>query len=860
MSTALPTGLRDQLTERTKRLRDALQERGFTNRSGEWFQPEMLPDIAAICAKEPVIVRRARAIQAMLEAMTTPAYSVATHTYEIFDGELLVGTMPLGSHGLGKVFPNYLTPDEKRVASVADRSQLSLLGHNTVNYETVLSRGMRYILAFCDRQIGAEEAAIADEEEIRGRDRQRRERIDFYRAVKISCEAVVAYAGRFADLAGQMAEVERDATRQAELREIERICRKVPMEPAETFYEALQSILFVHTALHASMDFMSLGRLDQVLQPYLEHTVRKGVTDLDKAVELVESLALKLAWRLNFTTEYLVEQDHIDFSVMLGTHSWYTDQRAIANNYLQNVVLGGKKPDGSDGTNPCTLVMLQGFRNVNLPAPGLYVRLSKESPTLLRERVAESIAHTGNIPVILNDDVIIPALYQTLNERGKQAMVRNTEFNELANDFTVDGCWEPILNGKSDWTFCMVHGMPVMECTLNNGAMLDSDSSPAVLRGSKRSYRTGEINSYGDLLRSLRQTMGFFVDQMALGMYVYYMIDEYLTPTPLFSALSDSCLERGRDKSWGGMRYCLGGTILSGVPNMVNELCAIKKWVFDEQRYTFAEVVEALRHNFTVPKESKPDPVRQQLYNRMQTDFSTNSPQFGNNDPAANEMCRLVLDLFDQAVQSAKALGDEVFLKQPTSVDQADWARRLRLVAGYYGPALEARFGSDFDIRFTAGLGSFEIYNLLGKGAAASADRRRDDPIAMNFSPTPGTVHQGIGNVLASLNSLGLERFAAGAVTDLCLNTDESSSAIVSSVIEQFLANGGHSASITIGSRQKFQEIYEQSVKASQMADRQAAAELLKPYRDVTVRIGGWQCSFIAMSLDQQKAYLNRPI
>lgn len=841
MSRVVPDKLRDQLTERTARLRQALKERGFTNRAGEWFQPEMLPDVAALHAEQPVIVRRAYAIEAMLEAMTNPFHSEKTHTYQIFDGELLVGTMPMGSHGLGKVFPNYLTPEERRIASITNRSELSLFGHNSVNYETVLSKGLRYILESSVAKIEALQRLDANEW---GREDQ----IAFYQAVIISCEAVVTYASRFADLAGQMAHSEADPTRQRELREIERICRKVPMEPAESFHEALQSILFVHTALHASMDFMSLGRLDQVLQPYLKDT------DLNRAVELVECFGLKLAWRLNFTTEYLVEQDHTDFSVMLGTHPWYADQRAIANNFLQNVVLGGKTPDGRDGTSRCTFVLLQGFRNLNLSAPGLYVRLSKGSPPELKAAVAESIVHTRNIPVVLNDDVIIPALTRTLTERETRVSTRSAEFLALANDYTVDGCWEPILNGKSDWTFCMVNGMTVVECSLNNGATLDP--SPGLLRGGKRSYRTGEVRSWDDLQRSFRQTMDFFVDQAALGMYVYYMLDEYLTPSPLFSALAGTCLELGRDKSWGGMQYNLGGTILSGLPNMINQLCAIKKWVFDQQKYRYADVLDGLRFNFT----DQDNPARQELYDAIAKDFATNSPQFGNDDPEANAMGRFILDQFYQSVESAKALGDQVFLNLPTDPAQAKWARRLRYVAGFYGPALKERVAAEFELRFMAGIGTFEIYNLMGKGVAASADRRANEALAPNLSPTPGTAHRGMGHVLASLKPLGLERFAAGAPTDLCLESSEGDPAVVGEVIEQFLANDGHTLSLTIGDHQQLREIYELGLRASQMTDRRAAAELLKPYADVCVRVGGWQCPFIAMSLEQQSTYLKRPI
>ena len=105
-------------TERIEILIELLRKRGASNRTGEWFTQEMLPDITEIesAAKEAIITRRALAFKAMLKAMTSPENSKFTHTYEIKQGELIVGTMPMGSLGFGKVFPNYLTEKEKEVA------------------------------------------------------------------------------------------------------------------------------------------------------------------------------------------------------------------------------------------------------------------------------------------------------------------------------------------------------------------------------------------------------------------------------------------------------------------------------------------------------------------------------------------------------------------------------------------------------------------------------------------------------------------------------------------------------------------------------------------------------------------------
>jgi len=64
----------------------------------------------------------------------------------------------------------------------------------------------------------------------------------------------------------------------------------------------------------------------------------------------------------------------------------------------------------------------------------------------------------------------------------------------------------------------------------------------------------------------------------------------------------------------------------------------------------------------------------------------------------------------------------------------------LRAIAGYYGKAHQTTLPG-FDLKFTAGMGTFEQYNWQGAGNAASAARNTGDPLAPNFTPASGTWH-----------------------------------------------------------------------------------------------------------------------
>lgn len=846
--------LPDEMTERTTYLRGILIDCAKGNRANDWLKKEELPNLSNLEVSggkpEAVIVRRARGIAAVLEALTNPEISKRTNSYKIAPGELLVGVLPMGSNGLGKVFPDYLNEEERHMASLANRSEFSIQGHNSADYNRLVKFGIRKILNDCQIHL--------DKLNAKGKKRKHSDdeinRVDFYKSVIISCNAVVEYARSYAKLAEEMAHDEKNKNRQNELKEIARICHKVPMEPAETFHEALQSILFLQIGFRAGMDLLSFGRLDQTLQPYLALKGKPTEDELKKAVELVECFVIKLSGPLNLSTSHLLEQDHIDFGVSMGTSRWYSDQRGNINQFLQNVAIGGTDAKGKDATVDCTYVLLQAWKNVNLPTPGIYVRLHKNSPKTLIEKIAASIASTGNLPSVLNDEMVIPGFYKSLVDDGT---IDEKEAMKLVNDYCVDGCWEPILNGQGDWTFNMINGLTILECSLNEGDTLDPGLMQ--LRGGKRCYQTAPVTNYSELMKAVRCNMDFILFQSAVSMYNYYLLDEYVTPAPLLSAFLGTCIERGHDKSWGGCRYSIGGTVLSGLPNMVNSIAAINKWVFESKTYELKDVVGAFRNNFGIdPRDPSktPDP----RYSDMLKNLRNCSPRYGTNDPMADKIARAVVDYFFESLEAAKKLGDKVYREKPKNQVDPEECKRLRMAGGFFGRPFSKTHKNT--IAFTGGLGTFAAFTLMGTGVAASVDRFKDQPLAKNNAPSPGTNNKGYGHIFATLKSLDLSRCSAGAPIDLCLDlqndNEEGKIDILKAVIESFMKNGGQVLSITLGSTDLYKEIHEIAIKA-ETGDEKAGQELLN-YSGVIVRAGGWQSPFITMSLDQQTYYIDAAI
>ena len=835
----------EKMNVRTKKLFDELIEKAQGDRSGEWFTRDMFPNLFSVDSQnygldgrledKPVIIRRAAATDIMLRAMTDGENSKKTRTAEICGGDLLLGILPMGSNGLGTVFPQYLTDGELRASSVSGGKTMSIFSHNSMNYEKLVNCGLKSVIQKCDEKI----------EELTDN------RKDFYTAVKIACNAVIDYAHRFSLIAKEASEnILLSRERREELVQMADIAMKVPEYPADTFHEAVQSVAFFHIALHASMNFVSLGRLDRILNRYLEKEA-----DKDKALEIMECFLIKLAGRLNLSSDYLYEQDHIDFVSSFGMHPYFEDQKAGVNNFLQNIVIGGITYDGKDAANEATYLILQAAENVNLTSPGIYVRLHKGSPEALYEKTARSIEKTKNIPSVINDDVMTEAVYRSLiyDESDEN---KKSELLKIARDFCVDGCWQPVLHGKSDWMFSMLNAMKPLETAMNQGASLSPDRE--LFRGKKIAPYAPMPATFEEFMETYKTQLGFFTDQCALSLFHYYMKDEYACVSPLFSAFLDNCMENGRDKSCGGAEYSLAGIIFEGVPNVINNILCIRKWVFPqagESKYTLKETADAFRCNFKNTDHFQK--YIQNTYTSIQTDFYTNTRKFGEDNAEVIEITRNVLDICHERFLNSIKFAREIF--NVSENDDCKDNAALRALAGLSNSAIETSYYQK--IKFTAGLGTFEQYGWQGRGIAACADRQRGEAIAPNFSPIPGTLYGGIAGLLSSFKHLELERFSGGVITDICLeessglNTD-----VILKILKKAVDDKAAMITVTIGTGELYAEIYEKVLEAGKMKNRKEAYRMLAPYACVNVRIGGWQTPFITLPLSCMENYIKRPV
>ena len=159
-------------------------------------------------------------------------------------------------------------------------------GHLVVNLKRVVREGLNSFKKQAEEKLKSLDLTEPDQ----------MKQVAFLQAAIQCCDAVTAFAGRYARLAIEMAKTEQNPQREKELMKIAEICSHVPGNPARNFHEALQACWFINVTLQIENNghSISLGRLDQSLIDYYRQDVASGELTPEDAVELLNSFYLKL--------------------------------------------------------------------------------------------------------------------------------------------------------------------------------------------------------------------------------------------------------------------------------------------------------------------------------------------------------------------------------------------------------------------------------------------------------------------------------------------------------------------------------------------------------------------------------------
>ena len=673
------------------------------------------------------------------------------------------------------------------------------VGHVTVCYGKILAVGYNGIIV---------EARTALEE-LRASDSDYAKRSHFLRAVITSCEAVIHYAERYADLAHTLAGTCSDPTRKAELETIAQHCAQVPANPARTFHEALQSFWFVQMLLQmeSSGHSISPGRFDQYMYPYYQADLEKGLITRESAQELIDCVWVKLN-DLNKARDAASAEGFAGYSL------------------FQNLCAGGQDQSGNDATNDLSFHCIQASMHTRLPQPSFSVRIWNGTPHVFMLKCAE-LTRTGiGLPAYYNDEVIIPSLMS----RGLTL--------EDARDYNIIGCVEPQKAAKTEgWHDAAFFNMcRPLELVFSNGVDQNVQIGPA----------TGDISTmrtFDDFFNAYKTQMNYMINLLVNADNAIDVAHAERAPLPFLSSMSEDCIGRGKSVQEGGAIYNFTGPQGFGIANMADSLYAVKTLVYEEQSCSMADLKDALIHNFGrgIPEKKAKElteKVVEQVYRmgKRVPDAGIRSiyQTFvqGSDDPALRAKYDHILELIDGLPKFGNDLGEidtfarEVAYTYTKPLETYKNPRGGTYQAGLYPVSanvpLGAQTGATPDGRLA--------YTSVADGVSPAAGRDRHGPTAAANSVSR------LDHFIASNGTLFNQKFHPSALSGL--SGLEAFTALIRGYFDQK------------GSHMQFNVVSRET-----LLDAQKHPE---NYKTLVVRVAGYSALFTSLSKSLQDDIINR--
>jgi len=429
-----------------------------------------------------------------------------------------------------------------------------------------------------------------------------RAKVEQLMAMEICCDAIIAFAHRHAEEAEELAASESDPQLKAEMLKIAEVCRHVPAHAPRTFHEALQSYWFVHLGVISELntwDSFTPGRLDQHLRSFYEAETAAGTLTREQAKELLEC--------------YWVKVNNQPAPPKVGV----TEEQSGTYQDFGLINVGGVLPDGSDAVNDVSYLILEVVEEMQLIQPSACIQLSERNPNEFLRRAAEVVRTGLGQPSMFSTDVILMEMLHA----GKTV--------EDARSGGPSGCVTISSFGKESCTLTGYLNWPkILELALNDGIDPNTGRRVGPATGDPR-----EFGSFDGVFEAYAEQLSHFVDVKIEGNNRIERLFATEMPCPFMSVLMDDCIERAQDYHDGGARY--NSTYIQGVGlgTVTDSLTALKRHVFDNGTPSMAEMLDALQTDF-----DGQEPLRQML--------SRQTPAYGNDDDYADEVARMVFDLY----------------------------------------------------------------------------------------------------------------------------------------------------------------------------------------------------------------------
>jgi len=557
----------------------------------------------------------------------------------------------------------------------------------------------------------------------------------FYQSCRIALEAVMTVAKRLA------------AAIEPYNKENSLALRNIAQGKPGNIYEAMQLLVlyfFMHDYISGTR-IRTLGRLDVLLEPFYKNDIANGTYTKEEIKQMLKFFLHKF---------------------------W-----AAKVMYDLPFCLGGIDEDGNEVTNELSWLIVETYNELNIYSPKIHIRVSEKTPEDFIKLVLSCIRGGNSSFVFVQDKVAIKSLM-------------DVGIDQLhARNYVPIGCYEPAVWGVE--MGCTGNGgvnLPkALEFVFNNGCDLAT--------GKRFGLETGPMESYEDFIAALKAQIAHMTQKATdyvVSVERYYGM---VNPDPLLSCQYDHSVETGVDVYEGGAKYNNSSMYFYSIASLTDAVCAVKKLVFDEERFTFEQLGDILRANW-------------QGYEKERLQVLHLPEKYGNNNAAADAV----------------------------ATEFADFC------AGLVNNKPNGRGGV-----FKAALFSIDNCFKTGERTMATPDgRRAGEPLSKNLCAVTAMDKKGITALINSVTKFDHSKFPNGSVLDFVLHpsavSGEDGLAAFYGILMTYFKKGGLAMHGNVFNA----------------ADLKKAQQDPGRYKNLQVRVCGWNAYFVNLSKAEQDAFIRQ--
>ncbi|MGD9158277.1 MAG: pyruvate formate lyase family protein [Desulfobacteraceae bacterium] len=393
----------------------------------------------------------------------------------------------------------------------------------------------------------------------------------FLTASLIVLKATIRLSERYAEEAERLAAMETDGGQRKNLERIAEACRRVPANPPENFYQAMQSLWF-NQILSTPSSTHNFGRFDQYMYPFYKKDRDEGKITDEEVLALLCELRVKSMRPENIKLSAAKRSQHSGFA------KW------------RNMTIGGVTADGKDASNELTLLVLEAANRVRTPHHTITLRVHEGTPDELMLKALEVVKTGIGMPALALDNSFID--YMT---SGGISL-------DEARGYHLAGCVDPAIPGKQSFLAGLFFVVPkVFEIYLNNGIDPKTGLDVGPNKPDVEAYKTFE-EFYAGFKDYLKYFIGiwhehsFLVSGRSGDVYCYNDIVEVLDTVLMQDGIRMGKALSNRDPV---PPYDFRAVMVPvGAINTADSLAAIKQLIFETRQITLKELKEALNSNW----------------------------------------------------------------------------------------------------------------------------------------------------------------------------------------------------------------------------------------------------------------------